>query len=60
MGADVEYGSIEDGTNDKSLEAFINIPLGSSLAATGTVLMMFKMVVGLTIKRLTILIKIME
>ena len=29
MGADVEYGSIEDGTNDKSLEAFINIPLGS-------------------------------
>tara|TARA_A100001234_G_scaffold34324_3_gene26824 strand:- start:679 stop:3069 length:2391 start_codon:yes stop_codon:yes gene_type:complete len=33
MGADVEYGSIEDGTNDKSLEAFINIPLGSSLAA---------------------------
>jgi len=33
FGADVEYGSIADGSNDESLEAFVNIPIGSSLAA---------------------------
>jgi len=33
FGADVEYGSIADGANDESLEAFVNIPIGSSLAA---------------------------
>ena len=32
-GVDVEYGSITDGANDESLEAFVNIPIGSSLAA---------------------------
>ena len=33
LGADIEYGSITDGDIDKSLEAFINLPLGSNLAA---------------------------
>ena len=33
LGADIEYGSITDGDKDKSLEAFINLPLGSNLAA---------------------------
>ena len=33
LGADIEYGSITDGEKDKSLEAFINLPLGSNLAA---------------------------
>jgi outer membrane receptor protein involved in Fe transport len=33
LGADIEYGSIADGDKDKSLEAFINLPLGSNLAA---------------------------
>ena len=33
LGADVEFGSITDGGNDKSLEAFINLPLGSNIAA---------------------------
>jgi outer membrane receptor protein involved in Fe transport len=33
FGVDVEYGSITDGANDESLEAFVNIPIGSSLAA---------------------------
>ena len=32
-GADIEYGSITDGDVDTSLEAFINLPLGSNLAA---------------------------
>ena len=32
-GADMEYGSITDGDVDTSLEAFINLPLGSNLAA---------------------------
>ena len=32
-GFDVEYGSITDGSNDDSLEAFVNLPLGSNLAA---------------------------
>ena len=32
-GFDVEYGNIADGSSDKSLEAFINIPIGSNSAA---------------------------
>ena len=32
-GFDVEYGSITDGSSDDSLEAFINLPIGSNLAA---------------------------
>ena len=32
-GADFEYGSIADGDNDESLEAFINLPIGTNLAA---------------------------
>ena len=32
-GFDVEYGSITDGATDDSLEAFVNIPIGSNLAA---------------------------
>lgn len=32
-GFDAEYGSITDGGNDQSLEAFVNIPLGSNFAA---------------------------
>ena len=31
-GFDVEYGSITDGSNDESLEAFINMPLGANTA----------------------------
>jgi outer membrane receptor protein involved in Fe transport len=33
FGADLEYGSITDGATDKSLEAFINMPIGSNIAA---------------------------
>ena len=33
LGADVEFGSITDGGKDRSLEAFINLPLGSNIAA---------------------------
>ena len=33
LGADVEFGSIADGGKDRSLEAFINLPLGSNIAA---------------------------
>tara|TARA_B100000575_G_C23141362_1_gene664312 strand:+ start:3651 stop:6086 length:2436 start_codon:yes stop_codon:yes gene_type:complete len=32
-GVDLEYGSISDGGNDQSLEAFVNLPLGSNIAA---------------------------
>ena len=32
-GFDVDYGSITKGSNDNSLEAFINIPIGSNIAA---------------------------
>ena len=32
-GVDLEYGSITDGATDTSLEAFINLPIGSNLAA---------------------------
>ena len=32
-GFDVEYGSIKKGATDNSLEAFINLPIGSHLAA---------------------------
>ena len=32
-GADIEYGSITEGDVDESLEAFINIPIGSNMAA---------------------------
>ena len=32
-GADLEYGSITDGATDKSLEAFVNMPIGSNMAA---------------------------
>ena len=32
-GADLEYGSITEGDVDESLEAFINIPIGSNMAA---------------------------
>ena len=31
-GFDVEYGDVHDGTSDRSLEAFVNIPLGNSAA----------------------------
>ena len=31
-GFDLEYGSIEDGSNDQSLEAYINMPLGANTA----------------------------
>ena len=31
-GFDLEYGSITDGSNDESLEAFINMPLGANTA----------------------------
>ena len=32
-GFDVEYGSIADGSKDNSLEAFVNLPIGSNMAA---------------------------
>ena len=32
-GFDVEYGSINMGSNDQSLEAFVNLPIGSNMAA---------------------------
>ena len=32
-GFDVEYGSIKEGAIDNSLEAFVNIPIGSNMAA---------------------------
>ena len=32
-GFDVEYGSINMGSNDNSLEAFVNLPIGSNIAA---------------------------
>ena len=32
-GFDVEYGSIQDGSKDNSLEAFVNLPIGSNMAA---------------------------
>ena len=32
-GFDVEYGSINEGAIDNSLEAFVNIPIGSNMAA---------------------------
>ena len=32
-GFDVEYGSINMGSNDNSLEAFLNLPIGSNIAA---------------------------
>jgi len=32
-GFDVEYGSINMGSNDNSLEAFVNLPIGSNMAA---------------------------
>ena len=32
LGFDVEYGNVNDGTPDRSLEAFVNLPLGSSSA----------------------------
>jgi outer membrane receptor protein involved in Fe transport len=32
-GADLEYGSITNGATDKSLEAFVNMPIGSNIAA---------------------------
>ena len=31
-GFDLEYGSIEDGSNDQSLEAYVNMPLGANTA----------------------------
>jgi len=33
MGADLEYATITDGDRDESLEAFINMPIGSNIAA---------------------------
>jgi len=32
FGFDVEYGDVHDGTPDRSLEAFVNLPLGDSAA----------------------------
>ena len=32
LGFDVEYGDVHDGTPDRSLEAFVNLPLGDSAA----------------------------
>ena len=32
FGFDVEYGDVHDGTPDRSLEAFVNLPLGNSAA----------------------------
>ena len=32
LGFDVEYGNVHDGTPDRSLEAFVNLPLGNSSA----------------------------
>ena len=32
-GFDIEYGSIADGSKDNSLEAFVNLPIGSNMAA---------------------------
>ena len=32
LGFDVEYGDVHDGTPDRSLEAFVNLPLGNSSA----------------------------